>query len=142
MKVRTLLLHPVLIPALLFCVSAIFSTSATAQGQKCSVMSATKTGDDVNTNAGSCGMYCEIISETQTYHVSCSIGLNPPFYTNDPSATATGQAGLTGTCNPTFSASIYHSTSTSIANQFTLIGNRFTVLLGTCNGNGSVSVDT
>ena len=65
-------LKPALFVALLL-LSAIFATSAHAQGKVCSVMSAALTSNEANTNAGSCGVGCSIISQTLVYHVTCKL---------------------------------------------------------------------
>jgi hypothetical protein len=104
-------------------------------------MSAALTSNEANTNAGSCGVGCSIISQTLVYHVTCK--LQPGTTTTlsvDASAIATGEAGITGRCNPLFEESVSNSGSTSSSNVFTLIGSSYTVFLGTCEANGTSSV--
>src|ERR1700743_1689041 len=134
----------VLKPALLVAVlllSAIFATSAHAQGKVCSVMSAALTSNEANTNAGSCGVGWSIISQTLIYHTTCK--LQPGTTTTlsvDASAIATGENGITGRCNPLFEESVTNSGSNNSSKVFTLIGSGYKGFLGTWDANGPSSV--
>src|SRR5260370_7946997 len=104
---------------LLFYIPAIFPPAANADSL--SRMTAPLTGSVPNSNTGSCGIFCTTESLTNTYHVSCAVSGNPPYYVYDSINTATGENGLLKDCPGTITASVYNSNSTPYYNHFATI---------------------
>jgi hypothetical protein len=81
-------------------------------------------------------MLCTSTSLTNTYHVTCANGTNPPYYVYDSIITATGQSGALKNCPGTITASVYNSQRGSTANSFAAVATNYTSTLGVCSQNG------